>query len=190
MRSSHGYVANRLAIRPPSRVRLHLEPARHIADRHSRPADHHARAVRWVIFFGWAKPVPIDPRNSGMTDWDAADGNCRPGDERRTGLVAGLVSRAFPAAVFAPGQFTSIGSVLLSSATQPRPGVLQPDPIPPLDGSRVVQWFLPTPHATLQLHRTLRLRHLIGATWMIPGLFGAYLAVTVVPIFGLLTGAQ
>jgi hypothetical protein len=31
---------------------------------------------------------------------------------------------------------------------------------------------------------------LIGATWMFPGLLNAYLAVTVVPIFGLLTGVQ
>jgi len=64
-------------------------------------------------------------------------------------------------------------------------------PIPPLDGSRVVEWFLPdTARNSYRYIARYGFVILIGATWMIPGLFGAYLAMTVVPIFGLLTGAQ
>ena len=100
------------------------------------------------------------------------------------------MSRAFPVAVFAPGQFTSIGSLLTffcyANLILAFFNLL---PIPPLDGSRVVQWFLPD-GARNTYHSIARYGFfiLIAATWIIPGLFNAYLAVTVVPIFALLTG--
>jgi Zn-dependent protease len=102
------------------------------------------------------------------------------------------VSRAFPTAVFAPGQFTSIGSLLLFFCYANLVlAFFNLIPIPPLDGSRVVQWFLPAT-ARNRYHSLARYGFviLIGATWMIPGLFGTYLAATVVPVFGLLTGAR
>jgi len=107
-------------------------------------------------------------------------------------LVAGLVSRAFPTALFTPGQFTSVGSVLLFFCYANLVlAFFNLIPIPPLDGSRVVQWFLPeTTRNTYQSIARYGFVILIGATWVFPGLLGAYLAVTVVPIFGLLTGVQ
>ena len=107
-------------------------------------------------------------------------------------LGAGLVSRAFPAAVLAHGQFTSIGSLLLffcyANLILTFFNLL---PIPPLDGSRVVQWFLPdSARNTYRAIERYGFVILIAATWMLPGLLNAYMAVTVVPLLTLLTGAR
>ncbi len=192
---SHGYVAYRLGDPTAKRAgRLTLNPLPHID-----PIGTVALPIIMLVlsggsyFFGWAKPVPIDPRNfrderTGMM----LTGIAGPTMNIVLALVAGLLSRAFPAAVFARGQFTGIGSPLLFFCY----GNLilaffNLIPIPPLDGSRVVQWFLPD--GARNSYRSIA-RYgfiiLIGATYMLPGLFGAYLAVTVGPIFALLTGAQ
>jgi Zn-dependent protease len=192
---SHGYVAYRLGDPTAKRAgRLTLNPLAHVD-----PIGTVALPIVMLVlsggsyFFGWAKPVPIEPRNfrderTGML----LTGIAGPAMNVVLALVAGLMSRAFPAAVFAPGQFTSIGSVLeFFCYANLVLAFFNLIPIPPLDGSRVVQWFLPdTARNTYSSIARYGFVILIGATWMIPGLFGAYLAVTVVPIFGLLTGAK
>jgi Zn-dependent protease len=192
---AHGYVAYRLGDPTAKRAgRLTLNPLVHID-----PIGTVVLPILMLVlsggsyFFGWAKPVPIDPKNfrderTGML----LTGIAGPMMNVVLALGAGLVSRAFSAAVFAPGQFTGIGSLLLffcyANLILAFFNLL---PIPPLDGSRVVQWFLPD-SARNTYHSIARYGFviLIGATWVLPGLFNAYLAVTVVPIFALLTGAQ
>jgi Zn-dependent protease len=192
---SHGYVAYRLGDPTAKRAgRLTLNPLSHI--------DLLGTVVLPIMmlvlsggsyFFGWAKPVPIDPRNfrnerAGMLLTAIAG----PAMNVVLAIIVGLMSRAFPAAVFASGQFASIGS-LLAFFCYPNLvlAFFNLIPIPPLDGSRVVEWFLPdTARNTNSSIARYGFVILIGVTWMIPGLFNAYLAVTVVPIFGLLTGGQ
>jgi Zn-dependent protease len=190
---SHGYVAYRLGDLTAKRAgRLSLNPLVHVD-----PIGTVVLPIAMLVlsggsyFFGWAKPVPIDPRSfrderTGML----LTGIAGPVMNFVLALVAGLASRALPGAIFVPGQFTSIGSVLLFFCyANIVLAFFNLIPIPPLDGSRVVQYFLPD---------TARVRYrsierygfilLIGATWVFPGLFGTYLTLTVVPIFGLLTG--
>lgn len=192
---SHGYVAYRLGDPTAKRAgRLTLNPLVHID-----PVGTVALPIVMLVlsggsyFFGWAKPVPIDPKNfrderTGIL----LTGIAGPMMNVVLALGAGLVSRAFPAAVFAPGQFTDIGSLLLffcyANLILAFFNLL---PIPPLDGSRVVQWFLSD--SARNTYRSIA-RYgfviLIGVTWMLPGVFNAYLTATVVPIFALLTGVQ
>jgi Zn-dependent protease len=192
---AHGYVAYRLGDQTAKRAgRLTLNPLVHID-----PIGTVVLPIMMLVmsggsyFFGWAKPVPIDPRNfqderTGML----LSGIAGPAMNIVLALVTGLASRAFPVVALAPGQFTSIAALLVFFCY----GNLilaffNLIPIPPLDGSRVVQWFLPD--AARNAYRSIA-RYgfviLIGATWMLPGLFSAYLAVTVGPIFALLTGGQ
>jgi len=91
-------------------------------------------------------------------------------------LVAGLMSRAFPAAVFAPGQFTRsarAGVLLLRNL------VLAFFNLIPIRRSMARVSFSGScrtpPRNTYQLHRTLRLRHPDRRDLDDPGLFGAYL---------------
>ena len=62
-------------------------------------------------------------------------------------------------------------------------------PIPPLDGSRVVQYFLPDRlrdgYHSLERYGFMVL---IGLTWVVPGAFSWYLSATVQPLFRLFTG--
>jgi Zn-dependent protease len=190
---SHGYVAYRLGDLTAKRAgRLSLNPLVHID-----PIGTIVLPITMLVlsggsyFFGWAKPVPIDPRSfrderTGML----LTGIAGPTMNVVLALVAGLVSRAVPAAIFAPGQFTSIGSVLLFFCYANLVlAFFNLIPIPPLDGSRVVQWFLPdTARNSYRSIERYGFVILIGATWVFPGLLGTYLARTVVPIFGLLTG--
>jgi Zn-dependent protease len=192
---AHGYVAYRLGDPTAKRAgRLTLNPLVHID-----PVGTVVLPILMLVlsggsyFFGWAKPVPIDPKNfrderTGML----LSGIAGPMMNVVLALGAGQAARAFPSADFVPGQFASIGSLLrffcYANLILAFFNLL---PIPPLDGSRVVQWFLPD--STRNSYRSME-RYgffiLIGATWMLPGLFNAYLAVTVVPLFALLTGVQ
>jgi Zn-dependent protease len=192
---SHGYVAYRLGDPTAKRAgRLTLNPLPHID-----PIGTVVLPIVMLVlsggayFFGWAKPVPIDPRNfrderTGML----LTGIAGPMMNVVLAFGAGLVSRAFPAADGALGRFADIGSVpFFFCYANLILAFFNLLPIPPLDGSRVVQWFLPeTARNTYRSIERYGFFILIGATYMLPGLFGAYLAVTVAPLFALLTGAQ
>lgn len=64
-------------------------------------------------------------------------------------------------------------------------------PIPPLDGSRIFQFFLPDA-ARDAYHRIEQYGFLIliASTWIFPGILGTYLSYTVLPILELLTGLR
>jgi Zn-dependent protease len=192
---AHGYVAYRLGDQTAKRAgRLTLNPLAHVD-----PVGTVALPIIMLVlsggsyFFGWAKPVPFDPRNfRDERTGTLLTGIAGPAMNVILALGAGLLSRAFPATALAPGQSTGMDSVLLFFCY----GNLilaffNLIPIPPLDGSRVVQWFLSD--SARNTYRSIA-RYgfviLIAATWMLPGLFSAYLAVTVAPIFALLTGGQ
>jgi Zn-dependent protease len=62
-------------------------------------------------------------------------------------------------------------------------------PIPPLDGSRVVQWILPDSlRDAYHSFERYGFVAIIALTWLVPGAFSWYLSVTVQPVFALITG--
>jgi len=193
---AHGYVAYLLGDETAKRAgRLSLNPVKHI----DPVGTVILPAVMLIIsggtyFFGWAKPVPINP-------WAFKD--------QREGMlltgIAGPVTNIVLAAISGVmGSALSGGSGFSASATGGTIAYLllyfsysnlvlaffNLVPIPPLDGSRVVQYFLPDRlrdayHSVEQYGFIL----LIAITWFVPGAFNWYLSATVEPIFRLLTGA-
>lgn len=134
----HGLAA--LALGDPtakSMHRLSLNPLRHI--------DWIGLLMMFVAGFGWAKPVPVDPRNFR---------------EPRKGMA--ITALAGPLSNFVLALVSlGIGSLLFHFGPANRPvaylllflcqlsvlnvglGLFNLIPIPPLDGSRVVEMFLP-----------------------------------------------
>ncbi len=137
---AHGWVANWLGD-PTAKAhgRLTLNPLKHLD-----PVGHAALAITYLgsggsFFFGWAKPVPVDPRffkdgQRGMA-WVGAAG---PLTNFALALVsAGLIWLAYTWSAFLAKELYTLFvlNVIL--------GTLNLVPIPPLDGSRVVGGFLP-----------------------------------------------
>ena len=101
-----------------------------------------------IPLFGWAKPTPYDPRNF------------RPGDARRGHVmvaVAGPVSNLILATGFTAGLFVAARLLVRSTSTEPvlvllatgvliniALGVFNLVPLPPLDGSKVAAFGLPS----------------------------------------------
>lgn len=137
---AHGWVAYRLGD-PTAKAhgRLTLNPIRHLD-----PWGTAMLAVTFLgsggtFFFGWAKPVPVDPRffkdgQRGMA-WVGAAG---PLTNFALALLSvGLIWATYQTSLFVAQLFYMLFvlNVIL--------GTLNLIPIPPLDGSRVVGGFLP-----------------------------------------------
>jgi len=132
---SHGWVAWRLGD-PTARMlgRLTLNPLRHL--------DPVGTVALFLFRFGWAKPVPIDPRNFNHPARDMALSSLAgPGANLLTAAAAGLVIRIlllFGVSGFAltvAEHFLFFNLILC---------FFNLIPIPPLDGSRLLYYFLPT----------------------------------------------
>lgn len=140
---SHGYAAERLGD-PTARLagRLTLNPLRHLDPFGSvvLPLLLSIPALfgQPAMIFGWAKPVPYDPRNlknpkSGVGIIAAAG----PLSNFLIAAVFSLFLRSLPAdaALITPFAFIVYVNILL--------GVFNLVPIPPLDGSKVLFALLP-----------------------------------------------
>jgi Zn-dependent protease len=146
-------------------------------------------------FFGWAKPVPFNPHNfANERVGTLITGVAGPVTNITLAFVAGMLSRLFelPGGVWEVRDFTSIASILLYfSYANLVLAFFNLVPIPPLDGSRVVQAFLPD--AARRAYYSIEpygFMLLIGITWLLPGVFGTYLTLTVWPLFSLFTGVR
>jgi Zn-dependent protease len=131
---SHGWVAWRLGD-PTARSqgRLTLNPLRHL--------DPIGTIFLFLFRFGWAKPVPIDPTHFRHPDRDMALSSLAgPASNLLTAGIAGLVVRVlvllgaagFPVALL---EYFVLFNLILC--------FFNLIPIPPLDGSRLVYYFLP-----------------------------------------------
>jgi Zn-dependent protease len=131
---SHGWVAWRLGD-PTAKMmgRLTLNPLKHL--------DPIGTIALFLFRFGWAKPVPIDPRNFRHPTRDMAISSLAgPAANLLTAGVAGIVLRVldlFHVAGFASvltSYFVLFNLILC---------FFNLIPIPPLDGSRLLYHLLP-----------------------------------------------
>ncbi len=131
---SHGWVAWQLGD-PTAKMlgRLTLNPLKHL--------DPIGTIALFLFRFGWAKPVPIDPRNCRHPTRDMAiSGLAGPAANLLTAAVSGLVLRVL--ILFHVGGFaaTLTSYFVLFNLILCFFNLI---PIPPLDGSRLLYHLLP-----------------------------------------------
>lgn len=192
---SHGYAAFLLGDDTAKRAgRLSINPIRHIDPVGTiiLPATM-LILTQGAYFFGWAKPVPINPRAfKNQREGMLLTGAAGPVTNIALAALAGLVVRvAGGSPVFGASLFgVALADVVLFFCRANLVlAFFNLIPIPPLDGSRVVQYFLPD-RMRDAYHSVERYGFfiLIGVSWLLPGVFGAYLSATVAPLFSVFTG--
>jgi len=137
---AHGYVAHRLGDPTAARLgRLTLNPLKHL--------DPLGVLAFFLIKIGWAKPVPVDPRyfQNPRRDmlWVSLAG---PGVNLALAVVSALfaklialLSAGLPTALLMPLLQMTVASIWINIML----GVFNLVPIPPLDGSKILQGLLP-----------------------------------------------
>ncbi|MDP3051875.1 MAG: site-2 protease family protein [bacterium] len=139
---SHGYVAYILGD-PTAKYagRLTLNPLKHL-DLFGSVIIPIFTYLAGGFILGWAKPVPFNPYNLKNKKWGPAIvGIAGPATNFLVLLVFGLALRFNGYISFLPASFFQIAAtVALINATLM---ILNLIPIPPLDGSRVLQALLP-----------------------------------------------
>ena len=131
---SHGYVAWRLGD-PTAKMmgRLTLNPLKHL--------DPIGTIALFLFRFGWAKPVPIDPRNFRHPTRDMAiSGLAGPTANLLTAAVSGLILRVLIMLHVGGFVATLTSYFVLFNLILCFFNLL---PIPPLDGSRLLYHLLP-----------------------------------------------
>ncbi|MDR1775055.1 MAG: site-2 protease family protein [Actinomycetes bacterium] len=192
---AHGWVANRLGDDTPRMMgRLSINPLRHIDPVGTLliPAML-LLASGGTFVFGYAKPVPINPRN--FKDYKQGmllTGIAGPVMNIIIAVVFGLVTRVVLAVAAGSGvAMLSAIAYLLERFVLVNLGFafFNLIPIPPMDGSRVVQRFLRGRarqyYAMLERWGFLVV---LGLLYFVPVVFDTYWSWTVIPIFRLLTG--
>jgi len=200
---AHGWVAYRLGDTTAKRAgRLTLNPLKHI--------DLFGTIILPALLFfisngsfafGYAKPVPINPNNfRDRKKGILLTGIAGPAMNVILAIIASVLCRLliFVFALFNVG--VSSGAAVLLSVLYTFAYInlmfafFNLIPIPPLDGSRVLQYFLPRSanHFYAQLERWGFM--IVLALMWVPSLFGLtspidlYFNYTVVPLIRLLTG--
>ncbi len=143
----HGWTANKLGD-PTAKMRgrLTLNPIAHL--------DILGTILMFIVGFGWAKPVPIDPRNFKDPKKDTIlVAIAGPLSNLAMALAAGLALR-FMIPKMVSGEISSEGIysviaiiLILTLVYGIALAVFNMIPIPPLDGSRVLYGILPNRYA-------------------------------------------
>ena len=139
---AHGYVAYRFGDpTAKNHGRLTLNPLAHL--------DPMGTIMIFIIHFGWAKPVPVDPRYLGNPKrdmmWIAAAG---PLMNMALALITGIVIRVFIGLGLASNQSGEMATMIFqmlyySLYINLALAFFNLLPIPPLDGSKILAGFLP-----------------------------------------------
>lgn len=142
--------------------------------------------------FGYAKPVPINPSNfrnerKGML----ITGIAGPATNIVLAIVTGLLARVIIALGSTSSTFLLVVVSLLYYAALMNLilAFFNLIPIPPLDGSRVLQRFLPT--KARDLYHGIEpygFIIVIGISYLFPSVFNGYLNITALPLLKLLVG--
>jgi Zn-dependent protease len=177
---SHGAVAARLGD-PTARLagRLTLNPLKHLD-----PVGSVLLPVVLVVtgapfVFGWAKPVPYDPRYFRSPRWGAAlVGAAGPAMNMLLALAAGLAIRS--GAVDGPLVYAVVVVNLVLA-------VFNLLPVPPLDGSKLLYPVLPIP--ALRAYLSLERFGILIAVGLVYLLGGHILSPPVRMLFRIITGA-
>ena len=179
---AHGLAAYRLGDPTPKyQGRLTLDPRAHL--------DPMGALMLLIFRFGWAKPVQVDPSYFG---------------NQRRGMA--LVALAGPAANFISSYIFLLAVSILPPLFSPRVGIVLYQflllnmqlnlglaafnflPIPPLDGSKILAWLLPTRYELafqrLQIYGPVILLLLL-ATGMVGRLISPVLSVLQYLLFSL-----
>jgi len=171
---AHGYVAKRLGDPTAEELgRLTLNPIKHISLFGTVLFPLMLYLAHFPVIFGWAKPVPVDPRYfrnplKGMM-WVGM-----------AGPVANFILATIAAAFFrllAPltsGQSILLEFVLLFMLVNLVLGFFNLIPIPPLDGSRIVTGLLPR-NLAIEYLRIERFGFLILIGLLYLGVFGLFI---------------
>ncbi|MEW5952851.1 MAG: site-2 protease family protein [Bacillota bacterium] len=173
---AHGYVAYRLGDSTAARQgRLTVNPIAHI--------DPIGFIALFLVGFGWAKPVPVNPFNMR-------------GDPQRNML---LVSLAGPAAnmvlafvfavllglglanLFPHGHEIVVQIIYINIVL----AVFNLLPIPPLDGSKILAGLLPPSQANV-IYALEQYGFIILLILLFTGVISKILSVIILPVFGLL----
>ncbi len=143
---AHGYVAYRFGDPTAKNMgRLTLNPMAHL--------DPMGTIMIFLIHFGWAKPVPVDPRYLGNPKrdmmWIAAAG---PLMNVALALITGIIIRIFMATdlIYSnpSGTITTLFQMLQYSLfINLALAFFNLLPIPPLDGSKILSGMLPHRYA-------------------------------------------
>ena len=135
---AHGWTADKMGD-PTARYsgRLSLNPMAHI--------DLFGTICLLFFHFGWAKPVPINPRNFRNTKWGTvAVSLAGPGANFVLALISAFVMSSMQR--FVPvNTFTQFLYTVVYMCVQLNVGLMVFNliPVPPLDGSKVLMEFLP-----------------------------------------------
>lgn len=143
---SHGYVAQALGDPTAERAgRLTLNPLKHLDPFGSVILPLLLSLIPGGIIFGWAKPVPYDPRNlKDPKKGGALIAAAGPASNFLIAIVFGVVYRVLAAAPALAATFVSVAPLLASVVLiNIVLGVFNLVPIPPLDGSKVLFGLLP-----------------------------------------------
>lgn len=161
---SHAFLADQLGDhRPRALGRVSLNPIRHI--------DPVGAVMLFIVGFGWAKPVPVNPYalrpGRRAMSLVAAGG---PVANVIVALVAGIVFRALEAAGIGGFALQAVGFTMLFNFAL---AIFNLVPIPPLDGYNIVLPFLP-PNLAFQVQRNVQygvylLLALIVVSYLVPG---------------------
>ena len=191
---AHGYVAYLLGDETAKRAgRLSLNPLVHVDLVGTVILPLILLVTGSSFLIGWAKPVPINPyafkdRKTGMLITGAAG----PAMNLSLAVVVGLIARIMPTAGSSGilGQISSVYDVLIFFVYMNLLLLFfNLIPIPPLDGSRIVQRLL-SGKAAVFYDSLERYGFIIifGSFYVAPGLFSGYLSLTVAPLFSIITG--
>lgn len=180
---AHGYVAFRLGDPTAHTMgRLTLNPIKHVSLVGSILVPGFLFLTHSPFLFGWAKPVPVDPRNfkspvGGMA-WVAIAG---PLTNFSIAAILALVLRLIPSS----GLFAELLQMII--AMNLVLAMFNLVPVPPLDGSRILAAVLPKPLAKVY-GKLERFGLILVALLLAMGLF-SFVEIPIAWIYRFLVGA-
>jgi len=191
--AAHGYMANWLGD-PTARLqgRLTLNPIRHIDPLGSIILPGLLLVTHAPILIGYAKPVPYNPYNLRGKYGEGLVAFAGPGTNMLIALIFGLMMRA-AAPQLGPDMLAAFGTIVFVNIMLALFNLI---PVPPLDGSKVLETLLSMVSRRLEdgyahFRRNFERLGMLSGTLLILLVFyflSPYFMALLQRVFGLLTG--